>query len=185
MFSKLLIKLIDQAIIPALVLFSTRIISMIALSMYFEIPFTLTDKGFVFDGAQQYILINSYSLLIMTLVLAISLAFFLIKAHIFHDTHITPKLTATLFSVRMQSLIQNSLDLYTKGAIWISYAYLMTMLTGALAIYSYIYPSIFYLTLGISVVATILFIWDIEYEVKPPKDDGYDHNVTFLEVDTE
>lgn len=185
MFSKLLIKLIDQAIIPAVVLLSARIISMVTLAMYLEIPFELTKKGFIFEDPAQFTTVNSYSLLIMSVVLGLSLAFFLIRAHIFHDTHITPKLTATLFSVRMQSLIQNSLDLYTKGAIWISYAYLMTMLTGALAIYAYIYSWVFYVTLAISVVSTLFFIWDIENEVRPSKDDGYDHNVTFLEVDTE
>ncbi|EKD94678.1 MAG: hypothetical protein ACD_25C00265G0003 [uncultured bacterium] len=185
MFSKLLIKLIDQAIIPAVVLVSTRIVSMALLAMYFEVPFELTNKGFIFEGKEQYIQINSYSMLIMTAVLAVSLAFFLLKAHVFHDTHITPKLTATLFSLRMQGLVQSSLDLYTKGAIWISYAYLMTILTGALALYSYIYSFVFYTTLAVAAVSSILFVSDIENEVKTSKDDGLDHNVTFLEVGTD
>ena len=185
MFSKLLIKLIDQAIIPVVVLVSTRIVSMSLLAMYFEVPFELTNKGFIFEGKEQYIQINSYSMLIMTAVLAISLAFFLLKAHVFHDTHITPKLTATLFSLRMQGLVQSSLDLYTKGAIWISYAYLMTILTGALALYSYIYSFVFYITLTIAVVSSMFLISDIENEIKTSKDDGLDHNVTFLEVNTD
>ena len=185
MFSKLLIKLIDQAIIPAVVLVSTRIVSMALLAMYYEVPFELTRKGFIFEGKEQYTQINSYSLLIMTAVLAISLAFFLLKAHVFHDTHITPKLTATLFSLRMQGMVQSSMDLYTKGTIWISYAYLMTILTGALALYYFIYAFVFYITLAVTILSSILLITDIENEIKTSKDDGLDHNVTFLEVTTE
>ncbi|GIW69374.1 MAG: hypothetical protein KatS3mg101_0121 [Patescibacteria group bacterium] len=186
MFSKLLIKLIDQAIIPAIVLLSARIISIVLLAMYFEVPFELTKRGFIFEGKDQYLQVNSYSLLAMTVVLAISLAFFLIRAHVFHDTHITPKLTATLFSLRMQGLVQNSLDLYTKGAIWISYAYLMTIVTGALSVYSLSYPFVFYITLAVAVIATILFVSDIENEIKSSnEEDRFDQNVTFLEVNTE
>lgn len=130
--------------------------------------------------------INSYSLLVMAIVLGISLAFFLLRAHVFHDTHITPKLTASLFSLRMQGLVQNSLDLYTKGAIWISYAYLMTIVTGALSLYSLIYPFVFYTTLAISIIATILFVSDVENELKSSKEEEkFDQNVTFLEVNTE
>jgi len=82
-------------------------------------------------------------------------------------------------------LVQSSLDLYTKGAIWISYAYLMTILTGALALYSYIYSFVFYITLTVAVVSSIFLISDIENEVKTSEDDGLDHNVTFLEVNTD
>ncbi len=186
MFSKLLIKLIDQAIIPAVVLLSARIISMSLLAMYFEVPFEITKRGFIFEGKEQYMQINSYSLLVMAIVLGISLAFFLLRAHVFHDTHITPKLTASLFSLRMQGLVQNSLDLYTKGAIWISYAYLMTIVTGALSLYSLIYPFVFYTTLAISIIATILFVSDVENELKSSKEEEkFDQNVTFLEVNTE
>lgn len=130
--------------------------------------------------------INSYSLLVMAIVLGISLAFFLLRAHVFHDTHITPKLTASLFSLRMQGLVQNSLDLYTKGAIWISYTYLMTIVTGALSLYSLIYPFVFYTTLAVSIIATILFVSDVENELKSSKEEEkFDQNVTFLEVNTE
>lgn len=186
MFSKLLVKLIDQAILPAIVLLATRIISISLLSLYFEIPFELTSKGFVFEDKSQYIQINSFSLLIMTAVMALGLLFFLIKAYVFHETHITPKLTATIFSLRMQGLVQSSLDLYTKGAIWISYSYLMVMVTAALSVYSLIYPYGFYVSLSLAVLSTILFVIDVENEIKGNKEeDGLDTNVTYLEVDTE
>lgn len=184
MFSKILVKLIDQAIIPALVLLTTRIVSVTLLSNYLGIPFQFSGRGFIFDDQTQYLKVNSYSLLVMVIVLSLGLLFFLLKAYIFHESHITPKMTATLFSIRLPSLIQSSYEVYTKGAIWISYSFLMLMVTGALSLYGYCYAWVFYTSLGVSILSLLLFIFDVENEMKLGKQDGFDEDVTYLEVNT-
>lgn len=186
MFSKLLIKLIDQAILPAVVLLATRIISVVLIAYRLGIPFQISEHGFTFENKQNYIEVNSYSLLSMIIVLILCISFLLIKAHVFHETHITPKLTATLFSLRLQSLVQSSFDLYTKGAIWISYAYMLAILTGVMAAYTLVFPFVFYITLAATVLSTVFFITDIEKEIKHSEEDVIlDKTITYLDIEKE
>ncbi|MBN1162869.1 hypothetical protein JXA34_03965 [Patescibacteria group bacterium] len=166
MFSKILIKLIDQAIIPALLLLATRIISLVLVSKYVGANISLQAGGFTFSNPDDYILINSYSMFAMVSILVLGLSFVLIKSLVFHDTHISPSTTAKVFSYRMSSLIQSSYDLYTQGAIWMSYTYLLTIIAGIMAVYGLIYRWVFTVSFLLTVLSTVLLILDVEHEVK-------------------
>ncbi|MBU0650179.1 hypothetical protein KJ605_03045, partial [Patescibacteria group bacterium] len=67
MFSKLLIKLIDEAIVPAIFLITVRIVSLVFISRSFGIAITLGESGFMYDSQADYMLVNSYSMLYMVL----------------------------------------------------------------------------------------------------------------------
>ena len=166
MFSKILIRLIDQSITPAILLIASRIVSIILISKYRGIPFNFDFTGFTFGSVADYIYLNSYSTLAMICALVIGLSYILVKAYVFHDTHITPRATTNVFAFRMANLIQSSYDLYTQGSIWISFLFFMCLTSGFMAFLGLMYFGIFYVSLGILLIMLVLFILDIENEIK-------------------
>jgi len=185
MTSKLLTKLIDKAIVPATLLLATRIVSVVLISSYLHFEFDVSLSGFVFRNHLEYVFVNSYSTLIMTVILALGLIYVLIKSYAFHDSHIKPATTAKLFELKMPSLIQSSFDIYSQAAIWIAYAYLLLIISGIMFLNDLVYPWIFYTVLVMTVITTVFFIFDIENEIKLSKEgkDEYDEDTEFLEME--
>lgn len=165
MFSKILIKLVDQAIVPALLLIVVRVASVTLIAQYNGIPFELTSSGFTFNSQTDYILINSYSTFAMILVISLGLLYSLLKAYVTHSTHISPVMTAKLFSMRLSSFIQSSFDIYSQGSIWLSYSYLLVMVSGVFAFFGFMYTWVFITSLVLTLLCTVLFILDIEEEL--------------------
>ena len=166
MVSRVLIKLIDQSIIPAILLLSVRVLSIILVSSFFGIDYSLGYSGFEFAKPTEYILVNSYSTFFMVMILAVGLFYILLKSFIFHDSHIAPGLTAKVFSLKLSSFIQSSFNLYSQGIVWLSYLYLMMFATGIMALFNLVFPWVFYVSLVLSVLSTALFVYDIEAELK-------------------
>lgn len=171
MFSKILIKLIDEAIVPAITLLSVRILSVVAIGKYLGVPFTFGSQGFVFQSAEDFVVVNSYSLVSMVLVVAFGIIYILVKAYLFHDSHVKPGATAKLFSLKLTSFIQSSFDLYSQGAIWMSYSYLLMFVAGIMGVFGLVYMWVFFVSVILSIIATILFIIDVEKELYPEESD--------------
>ena len=169
MFSKILIKLIDESIVPALLLLATRLISVVGVARYNNIPFEVGAGGFVFKSQTDYVTVNSYSTFYMIVVVTVGLLFILSKSIFFHDTHIKPHIAARLFSFKLHPLIQSSYSLYTQGSIWLSYSYLLMIVSGLMSLFSLIHNWVFIVSLVLSVIATILFILDVEEELQIAK----------------
>jgi hypothetical protein len=165
MFSRILVKLIDQAIMPAILLLSARLISVVLISKYLALTFTINASGFAFQSLQEYVQVNSYSTLVILAALTIGLAYILLKSFAFHETHITPGLSAKLFSLKMPSLIQSSYELYSQGVIWLSYLFLITIVAGIMSFFGLLYAYVFYTGLALVVFSTVLFIFDVETEL--------------------
>ena len=166
MFSRILIKLIDQAIVPAIFLLTVKIVATVGISRYLGIVFTVGPTGFVFENTEEYVRVSSYSTFAMVAALAVGLFYILLKSMVFHDSHISPKMTARLFSLRLSTFIQGSFDLYSQGAIWMSYSYLLMFVTGIMSIFGMIYPWVFYSSLILTALSTVFFILDVESEMK-------------------
>ena len=183
MFSKVLIKLIDRAIVPAVLLFAARIVSLVLISKYLGLSFQITRDGFMFEGAENYVKVNSYSILSMVGVLLIGVFYVIAKSFFFHNSHIKPSLTAKLYSLKVKSLIQDSFDLYTQGVVWMSYSYLLLIVSGIMALSKLLYEWVFFVTLGFTVLTTIILITDVDEEIKIKKDSGeqYDADKSFIE----
>jgi hypothetical protein len=184
MLSKILIKLIDRAIIPAVLLLASRIISIILISKYLGIHLTIGKSGFVFQNHFDYIKVNSYSTLSMAVLLILGLSYVVVKSLFFHDSHIKPSLTTRLFSLKAESLIQNSYEIYTQGAVWLTYSYLLLIISGVMAISGLLFNWVFYLIMGVTTITTLIFIFDLEEEVKIKKTtaEEYDMNKSFIEL---
>lgn len=187
MFSKILIKLIDNAIIPAILLLAARLISVVLVSRHFNYTFEINTSGFLFSNASDYIVVNSYSLAAMIVVLTIGLIYILIKAYLFHETHVSPVTTAKMFSYGISSFIQSSFELYTQGTIWLSYSYLMLFITGIMALFHFVFPWVFFTSLALTIISTALLILDVENEmnVSKIKEPIYDKDLKYLNNERE
>ncbi len=166
MFSKILVKLVDHAIVPALLLIAARVVSVALLSKRFDIPLSFDSFEIVLPRVSDRLLINSYSILSMVAVLSVGLSYILLKSYFFHDSHISPPATAKVFSLGLSSFIQASFDLYSQGAVWLSYMYLLSIVSGALSFFGHVYSWVFLTSLIISLVATYLLVLDVEREVE-------------------
>lgn len=182
--SKILTKLIDKAIVPAVLLIASRLISIFIVSKYFGIDFKITNQGVIVQNSYDYIKVNSYSALFMTIMLVIGLFYVLIKSIFFHDSHIKPTVTAKLFSIKAESLIQNSYEIYTQGAVWLTYAYLLLTVSGIMVMSNLMYIWVFYVITGVTLLATLLFVFDVEEEIqiKKDKDVEYDADKSLIEL---
>lgn len=182
--SKILTKLIDKAIIPAVLLIASRIISIILVCKYLGIDFKITNRGIIIQDFYSYLKVNSYSVLFMTAMLVIGLLYVLIKSIFFHDSHIKPTTTAKLFSIKAESLIQNSYEIYTQGAVWLTYSYMLLAVSGIMAMSNLIYKWVFYIITGVTLLATLLLVFDVEEEIdiKKEKDVEYDKDNSLVEL---
>ena len=169
MFSKILIKLIDQAIVPAVLLLTVRIVSVVLISYQMGIPFAVDNTGFIFSTTDQFLRMNSLSVFFMSIALGLGLAYILVKSMVFHSSHITPQTTAKIFSMKLSFFIQNSYDLYSQGIIWLSYTYLLIFGAGMMVLSGALLSWVFYVSLSIGIVGTILFVLDIEKEMEIDK----------------
>ncbi len=182
--SKILVRLIDKAVIPAVLLIASRVISIIIASKYFGVAFKITNHGFIVQNSYDYVKVNSYSILFMIFMLVIGLSYVVIKSVFFHDSHIKPTITAKLFSIKAESLIQNSYEIYTQGAVWLTYSYMLLMVSGIMLLTNLVYDWVFYIITGVTLLATLLFVFDVEEEmkIKKDKDVEYDTDKKFIEL---
>jgi hypothetical protein len=172
MFSRILLKLVDQAILPAVLLLATRIVSVLLISQKLEMFFDINHTGIVFGKLADYLVVNSYSMLFMTGALVLGLTYIILKSYLFHDSHISPSLSAKVFSLNIPSFIQTSFDLYSQGTIWISYLFLMLIITGIMSLFGMVYPWVFHLSFVFTVVITVLLVLDVEHELRISKEKG-------------
>lgn len=187
MFSRILVKLVDEAIFPAVMLLSTRLISMFLITQYLEAPFEIRPSGMLFTSLHDYVLINSYSILFMTIALATGLGIIILKSFVFHDSHIKPELSAKLHALRASSLIHNSFEIYSTGTIWLSYLYLLLVVASVMALFGVIYGWVLFTIFLITIVSTALFIIDVEHELRIKKNTEveYDPDSKYLEREEE
>ena len=178
MFSKILIKLIDESIVPAILLLATRLVSVVLVARTNSIPLEIGAGGLMFKTTKDYVLVNSYSTFYMIIVLTVGLLYILTKSWFFHESHIKPQVTAQLFNMRGQSLIQNSYNLYTQGSIWLSYSYLLMFVTGFMAMFKFIFGWVFLVALVLCAISTVLLVLDVEQELHLSKKVGpeYDYS---------
>lgn len=178
MFSKTLLNLIDTAIFPAVLIVAAKIISIVFLAKYFQVSYIVDGVKLVFSTYADFISINSYSSLFMYVAIIGGLMWIVIKAHVFHSTHITPTLSAKLVSANLEELIHSNQTIYTQAFIWLSYAWLATLLFAIQAYYQLSYGWVFVASLAVTVVATTLLVVDVERELHEEREelgDAYTH----------
>ena len=173
MISKSLIKLIDEAILPALLLILAKGVGLFATIVFFNLPFTLEYRSifgllpsFRFATLQGYITAENYSNLAMFAAVAAGAVIVVLKAHYLHESHIHPKLHARLIALKLERLAQSSYHLYHQAAIWLVFLWLTFGFLTLSSIAKITYPQITIVAFLISANLSWVFALDLEKEIE-------------------
>lgn len=173
MVAKSLVKLIDEAIIPALTLIVAKMVGLYATSLILKLPFEIKARGFLnilpavsFSNITDYQLAENYSNVAMLTVAALGTIFVLVRAHFFHESHIHPKLHAKLVRLNLESLIAPSYHLYHQAAIWLIFLWFTVGYLVLSSILGITYMQIAIIAFILAANFSWIFMLDIEKEVE-------------------
>lgn len=173
MISKNIIKLIDEAIIPAVALIVAKTLSLFLVSTIFKLDFVIEQGGIFkilptvrFLDPQSYIMAENYSNLTMLFVASFGTILVIVRAHFFHQTHIHPYLHAKLVSINLESLIAPSYNLYHQAAVWLTYLWLVVAFLTVSSVFGVTFPQITIIAFIIAANFSWVFMLDVQKEVE-------------------
>ena len=176
MISKSLIKLIDEAIVPAVLMIIIKGIGLFATVVFFNLPFTLEYRSifgilpsFRFATLQAYITAENYSNLAMFAAVAAGAIIVILKAHFLHESHIHPKLHARLIALKLERLAQSSYHLYHQATIWLVFLWLTVGFLTLSSIAKITYPQITIAAFLVAANLSWVFALDVEKEIELSK----------------
>ena len=174
--AKSLIKLIDEAIVPALLLILAKGIGLFATVIFFNLPFTLEYRSifgllpsFRFATLQGYTTAENYSNLAMFAAVAAGAVIVVLKAHYLHESHISPRLHARLIALNLERLVQSSYHLYHQAGIWLVFLWLTFGFLTLSSVAKITYPQITIAAFLVTANLSWVFALDIEKEVEISK----------------
>ncbi|MCX6784203.1 MAG: hypothetical protein NT141_04050 [candidate division WWE3 bacterium] len=170
MLSKTLTKLVDEAILPAVILVAAKVLGVIIVNSVLNLRWSLKGISLVYYSGTDYLAANSYSTLIMFGAILLFTLWVLLKSHLWHDSHVSPATSAKLVDRNLIHLIQSSFELYTQATVWLSYSLLTTLILGIMAVSSLIFTWIFYVALVLTVLTLVLLLLDVERELSIKKE---------------
>lgn len=171
--SKSLVKLIDNALIPAAVMICGKVSGLWLANVLFDLEWgILTDPNnffsvkIVYSSLAEQITATSYSNLVMYMFVFAGFLFVLARALYFHSSHITPTLIARLATNNLLNLISDSFEIYSKASVW-----LITLWLALIAVVINVIMGLAYgwtLALGIicTILATLTLLKDVAKEIE-------------------
>ena len=167
--SKNIIKLIDEAIVPAFCLIVAKMVGLLAASYFLHLPFTISNRAVLgllpsvhFTNIQNYTIAENYSNLAMFLAAAAGTILVLVKAHFFHKSHIHPFVHNRLIKLNLENWVTPSYHLYHQAAIWLTFLWLTV---GFLTISSFLKITYVPITI-IAFVVAANFSWVLALDVE-------------------
>ena len=162
MLSKTLLKLIDEAILPAVVVISGKILGVAIASIHLGTEFTLNLTNIQEPFATT---INMYSNLAAYSAVTLGLIFILIRSYIFHSSHISPQVTLRLYELNLTNLIETTYELFHQSVVWLSYQWLLTLLFSLQSYWNLVSWELSLATAFVTLFFTSLFIIDVDREI--------------------
>lgn len=147
---------------PAAILAGLKIFYLFIFTKLYGVSFLKTPIGIVYNDFDKFIFVNTLSNILVFASLMLGLFYLIIKAFFLHDIHISPKLSAFLYTQNMQRFITSSIVLYTNLFAWLLFSYLMVFLILFQAILMYESFVVFFIVFFITVFATIFVVVDLE-----------------------
>lgn len=164
--SALILKLIDEAILPAVLVFSAKVASLILLARFLKLDWYLKDNALVFSRLPDFVLANDLSNLFVLLVIFLGTAVVLIRLYHFHESHITPGFLARLLESDWEILVSSSFDLFHQALVWLTLAalFVLALLTQFfVGVGSF---GLFFLGLALLIFLVVTTLLDLEREIK-------------------
>ena len=109
---------------------------------------------------------NGWSNMAVLVVVLTGFLTVLIRAHAFHTSHISPRLSVSLVKMEMTGLAVSSWEIYHQAVIWLAYVWLALILFAIQASYEVSPWWIVILGGVIAGMFTWMFIVDVEREIE-------------------
>jgi len=170
--SRSLIQFIDAALLPAALMLIGKVIGLILTVQLFNIPITIVEAGNSLFSVRPQVLpqdlqiVNTYSDMVMYLLVAAGFSFVLLQATRFHDTHIKPALLIKLSNLNLLNLVKSSFDIYHYAAIWLLGIWLTTSLIVLNAAFGKTESWVALVTIVGSVIFTSILLQDVYKEIE-------------------
>ena len=171
LMSKTLVKLVDEAIIPALLLVLARIGGLTLSILIFGLNFNISELdnklipyGLIFQSTYDATLASSISSLLMIAVTATGFGYMIYKVSAFQDKRISPKKLLRLADRNLLSLIESSLSIYLKSLVWLIFMWITSILVITSASRQLTYIWIAVASTIISIIATLFLVKNIEMD---------------------
>ena len=173
--SRSLLKLIDEAIIPALLVFGSKLVGLVVANYWYDLSWQAPSGHSLFPlmrygSPEAFNLANNFSNAVMLAVVFVGFVWVLIRAHTFHESHVSPRLSIKLVNLEMTGLVVNSWEIYHQAVVWLAYVWLTLLLLAGEALLG---AGPWWLVLLGGMVAVLfswLFVVDVEREVEIRKE---------------
>ena len=164
MYSKILVKLIQESIIPAFGLVVIKILVTLYYAKDLGYKVDLYNMNNLEVSFNSYQIINSNILTGFIIFCFFGLAYSLVKSLFFHESHINPRVSLSLFNFRVGFLIQDSFHLFSQSLIWLLFNFSILFISLFLFYFGLIYGYVLLLSAILTIVGLYFFILDIEFE---------------------
>lgn len=164
-------KIIDEAIIPALIVFGAKLVGLALANVWYNLSWEVPEDTSLFSllsyrSEEAFLLANTFSNVFVLGAILIGFLWVLVRAHAFHGSHISPKLSVSLVQKRLTGLVIHSWELYHQAVVWLAYLWLALILFSIQSIYG---VNEWWLVIAGTLVA-LLFSWllimDVEKEIE-------------------
>lgn len=168
---KILIKLVDDAILPAALLTFSKIAGVALAGAALNISafhFLFLPSSVVITSLPQSDLIsqNTFSDFVMYSVVFAGCVVILVKMIYFHQSHINPKVVLNLAQKNLLNIIQTTMDLYTLAFTWFIFLYLITFYILISAFVGDVSMQIGIILFIVSTLLGWILVRDIELEIE-------------------
>ncbi|MBU1110074.1 hypothetical protein KKB83_00395 [Patescibacteria group bacterium] len=170
MVSQVILRLLKEAVVPAFLVIAAKMASIVLILFVFQISWQLTSDTVIprltFTSLDDFILVSSWSGFLVILAIASGLLWVIVKAHVFHDTHITPQLTLRLLSWDLISFLTTTVEVSHQALVWLSFLWLLIFLSFTQAYLGYSYWWMAITSFALGTCLTWLFVADVEREIE-------------------
>jgi len=173
--SKILVKLIDYALLPASLLVVGKFLGLLFAINIFNLDWGIKNiPGSLFSVrpvfySEDIILASTYSDLIMFIIMTIGFSFILIQAVYFHNTHVSPRTLMKLASYNLLGLIKSTFEVYHQAAIWSIFIWVVDLLILFNVLTSKTEVWVFVFSCITSLILTVLLLRDVSKEIEISK----------------
>lgn len=173
--SKSLVKFLDNSLFPASIVILGKIIGILISSKIFNIQWSLKDyANSVFAvssvvSQHDMIILTSYSDLIMFGIVAGFLAFEVVRALYFHDSHVKPSMVLKLGNLNLLGLIKSSYEIYHSLSAWWLFTALANVLVWVDVLEGNTYLLIGLFCTVVTIVLSALILQDAYAEIEHVK----------------
>jgi len=170
--SKSLIKLLDNALLPAALMLVSKFIGILLSIQIFNISWVVQQTPnniFSFQtvlSSQDAITVTSYSDMLMFCVLALGFTINILRAVFLHKSHVSLDLLTRLAHKNLLNLIKSSYEIYHSAFIWLVFMWIAALMILNNTFSQAIFPWVGIVALLTSTLLTVIFFQDVYKELE-------------------